>query len=552
MAQIKIVPSMVFDAICFFEHLAINYETYTWGVLPEQKTFREKIENLTSGKLKDGFLGMSSLCGRISSYDENGAFENYTLDDLAEFFKNPENIRDEIATEKIYASIELSAEEWAEKYLNYINILKEIGFDKLWESDLLPIIREEVEKRQEICKNLNMDGAFADIQKLKQCEAIEDVKIYISVMSFPIAFKLHGNSFLDTVGGNMGIGIVCHELMHGITNKELESLYLDYVKSIKYLTEQHDRLINEQHSGNEEEFVVAAEYYLRMKHNGEDKKDLLKQARDNYGGCMPTSVFLFDFLSKESETPNGYADWLIDVFKNKKLPKKAIERNLDDVAPKSSYENHNDKLFGSFRRVIKKIEEIQKGKSFDIAKKIENIVNQSFKEIAEKSVFFAQTRQILPNALKINELCVDNIIINIAEYEDKATAFCDGVNDTGSNIGPNGEKVNGKWRVFWNVNFLCVGKSPATVSITFVKDNFRISFTAICPEYVTRNMEYPSNVHELSEHIHTSFKRIEEEGITWADIDRELNIAPFDEFVVKYSDEILSTQKKIEDVIMQL
>lgn len=552
MAKIKIVPSMAFDAICFFEHLAIDYTTYTWSVLPEQKAFMGKIENLTSGKLKDGFLGMSSLCGRISSYDENGGFENYTLDDLAEFFRNPENIRDGIISESIYASMKLSPEEWAEKYLNYINILKEIEFDKVWETDLLPVIREEIEKREEICKNLNMDGAFADIQRLKQCEPLEDVKIYIGVMSYPVAFKLHGNSFLDTVYGNMGVGIVCHELMHGCSNKELEKLYLEYVKSIKYLTEQHYKLINEMHSGNEEEFVAAAEYYLRMKHNGEDKKDLLKHARKNYGGCMPTSVFLFDLLSQESETPNGYADWLIDVFKNNKLPKKAIERNLDIICPKDPFENHNDKLFGSFRRVIDKFEEIQKGKSFDIAKKIENIVNQPFEEITEKSVFFAQIRQDLPNALIIKEICFDSIFISIAEYTDRATALCDGINAAGSNIGPNGEEVNGKWRALWNVNFSSVGKSPATVSSTFVKDNLRISFTAVCPEYVTRNMEYPSNVHELNHHIVASLKKMKEEGITMADIDREMNIPPFEEFAVKYSDEILAAQKKIEDIIMKL
>jgi hypothetical protein len=118
--------------------------------------------------------------------------------------------------------------------------------------------------------------------------------------------------------------------MHGFATKELTDLYLEYVKSIKYLAEQHDRLINEQHSGNEEEFVMAAEYYLRMRHNNETKKDLLKEARNRYNGCVPNSVFLFDLLAKE-EIPNGYAEWLIDIFKNKKLPKKAIERHLDEI-----------------------------------------------------------------------------------------------------------------------------------------------------------------------------------------------------------------------------
>jgi hypothetical protein len=267
----------------------------------------------------------------ISSWDKNGEFENYTLDDLSKFFKNPDNIRDALETEKIWASEKHSSEKWAEKYLEYINILKDIQFGKLWESDLLPVIQEDIDRRKEMCKNLNMDGAFADIQKLKQCEALEAVKIYIGVMSYPVAFKLYGNSFLDTVYGNMGIGIVCHELMHGCSNNELESLYLEYIGSIEYLKEQHNKLINEWYSGNEEEFVQAAEYYLRMKHNGEDKQELLKYAQERYDGCMPTSVFLFDLLSQEAETPSNYAQWLIDVFKNKKLPQESIETHLQKL-----------------------------------------------------------------------------------------------------------------------------------------------------------------------------------------------------------------------------
>lgn len=331
MSQIKIVSSMAFDAICFFEYLVTESDMNNDVFLPKRKEFREKIEKLTSANLKDGFLGMSTLCGRLTSYDKTNEFENYTLDDLLDFFKNPENIREALEKEEIWASDKLSPEEWSEKYLNYLNILKEIKFDELWESDLLPIIQEEIEKRQKICENLNMDGAFKDIQKLKQCEPLKAVKIYISVMSFPIAFKLYGNSFLDSMYGNMGIGIVCHELMHGFSNTELEKLYLDYIKNDKYLTVQHDRLINEWRSSNEEEFVVAADCYLRMNHNGEMKEALLKQTRNQYNGCMPTAVFLFDLLAKEQEIPNNYAQWLIDVFKNKKLPQEDIEKHLEDI-----------------------------------------------------------------------------------------------------------------------------------------------------------------------------------------------------------------------------
>jgi len=70
-----------------------------------------------------------------------------------------------------------------------------------------------------------------------------------------------------------------------------------------------------------------------MRHNGEDRKELLKQMRKNYNGCVPTSVFLFDLLAKEPDVPNGYAQWLTDVFKNKKLPQESIDKHLDNISP---------------------------------------------------------------------------------------------------------------------------------------------------------------------------------------------------------------------------
>ena len=119
--------------------------------------------------------------------------------------------------------------------------------------------------------------------------------------------------------------------MHDFATNELIELYLDHVRNTKYFAEQYDRFSNEYLSGGEDELVSAAEYYLRMKYNGESKKDLLEFARKKYNGCLPTSVFLFDLLSNETETPNGYSNWLVDIFKNRKLPQENIERHLDEI-----------------------------------------------------------------------------------------------------------------------------------------------------------------------------------------------------------------------------
>jgi hypothetical protein len=216
---------------------------------------------------------------------------------------------------------------------------------------------------------------------------------------------------------------------------------------------------------------------------------------------------------------------------------------------------YNDKLFNRFFRIIDKMRTIQKDKKFDISKiaaKIERIVNQKFTEIDDKSVYFGQVRQELPDALKIREICADNLFINIAEFSNRNEALSNAINGAGANITPEVEEINGKQRALYNVNASYVGKTPVTLSATFVKDNIRVSLTAKCPDYVVRGIDYPANALEMSEYIHAANKRIEEEGVTWEDIDRGYNISPQEDFLLKYSEEILSTQQKIEDVLVEL
>ena len=351
MATIKIIPSMIFDAICTIEYL----NEHKFQFAPEQIAFSKKINEFTSGRFKKGGFGKTNTCLMIASYfGESTELEKLTLDDLSELFKDPQNVYNEIIKQciafygedykkhleemqfnKIWESEYLSV---AVNYSTYINILAEIKFEKLWQSDLLPIIKEEAKNKEIIYNKLDIDSTLVDIQKLKKCDLLGDVKIYLSFMSYPTALKLPGNSFLSSVDNEnyMGAGLICHELMHGFASKDLNSLYLEYIKNNKYLMEQHDILINNQRSSIEEEFVNAAEYYLRMKHNGEYQKDLLKEAKERYGGCLPTSVFLFDLLSKEPETPNGYLQWLTDIFINKKLPQDDIKQHLDNITTESS------------------------------------------------------------------------------------------------------------------------------------------------------------------------------------------------------------------------
>jgi hypothetical protein len=108
------------------------------------------------------------------------------------------------------------------------------------------------------------------------------------------------------------------------------------------------------------------------------------------------------------------------------------------------------------------------------------------------------------------------------------------------------EKVNNQWCALYNVNILLIGRTPATLSATFVKDNYRISITAKCPDYINLGADYPSNLKEFREHFWANMKSLQETG---KPIKTEKPIPSANDICIRYADEILSAQKKIEDII---
>ena len=524
MARIKLAPSMALDAVCFLDRYGQggNYSG-------EQTAFFQKIEKQfpeSAMKLKNDAPSMSNVGIMLTTYKENQSdyLENCTLDDLIEIFQNPKELRNtvkpriknEFLASFIFPTLDQFVDGWAEQYVEMLCELKKVGFHELWKTDLLPIIKEKIQQEEIKLSQLNIDGAFFDIQKLKDGESIDDVKIYVTVMSNPVAFQMNGNSFLTHNNGSIGTGLIYHELMHGFATDELTKLYLDYVRGIKYLDKQHDDLINKHNSGDEEEFVAAAEYYLRVKHDGECKDALLKHARKNYNGSMPTSVFLFDLLLQKPEVPDGYAQWLIDVFKTKKLPQQEIEHHLDSIVPKNPSEKFFEVLFDTFRRIMDKIYDIQNQAPIEAEKTIENITKKELIEISEKTVYYRQERQPLPNALRVKEIQVDNMFISVAEYVSWESALMDRLNNGGANISAPMEEINGEEYPLYYVNLAPMSDIVTTVGTSFVKDNYKITLTAKCPDHVVRIDE------------------------TWED------------YVVKHADEILLAQRKLENFIMLL
>lgn len=152
--------------------------------------------------------------------------------------------------------------------------------------------------------------------------AVTSANIYVSFFSAPTAFTLYGGSFLTCfcpAGAVDFYSIIAHELMHGFASEKLTELYRQHVESNEKLRACHRALLEDWQSGDEEEFVMAAEYYLCYLSGNYSEERLLERAKKEYGGNCPTSVAVFELLLQEPQIPEDYDKWLIEQFEGNKL-----------------------------------------------------------------------------------------------------------------------------------------------------------------------------------------------------------------------------------------
>lgn len=336
MGTIKFYPCMIFDAICYFEQRHLENKQ---RMRDDQITFIEKLNTILHEKVDDNELGMSSLCLVISTYTNNENLEKLTLEDLIEILKDPQDIEkvvrertsNEFTASYLFRLLEYLKAGWADNYIKKLKVLQQSGFEEDWKLEAYPHVMEQIAQKDTIMKTVDTKKLFLNIEKLKKCKVLDDVKIFVSYLSYPTAFTLYNGCFLDCFGANERMPfMVAHELMHGFASGKLIELYLQYVNGDKYLMESHRKLIEEMHSGDEEEFVMAAEYYLGYLLGLESKENLIDMAKTRYRGCLPVSVMIFDRLTKEKEVPYDYNDWLIQKFESGAF----LQENIEDFISK--------------------------------------------------------------------------------------------------------------------------------------------------------------------------------------------------------------------------
>ena len=490
--NIKLTKSLIFDAVCTCSFLAGQESNLN----PTQKNVIDILKPRANGRIADEIMSYSTLCLIISEYISDP--EKATLDDLCNMFESitevdmvvRPKIKGEFVQSFIYQALDMLKGGLAEQYCKHISVLKEIGFEEVWYDYIAPNEDEQINIVTSQFSNFDIDGVLKTVSSLK-CNSVDNVKIYISVMSYPVAFALNESSFLDTIGGeDRFISIIAHELMHGFASDELIGIYKSFVNSSLYLKSTHHYLINNMHSGCEEEFVMAAERYIMYKCRIMTKEEIVLSNYSTYGGSVPLSMYIFEYLTREEGEIVNYDRWLVEKYKSGAFKPEEIFDVIDSSLPSPvGIDNFYANYFTAIQRCAYIIKWSQMHDQSDIKEKIENLTNEKFSSVENRVLSFANGTVELSDIAKREALKKGNMTIERIEFANKKDALSLKFSHFGSNVGPMPIEYDGE--VYGNsycLNLAFSNDKSIQAEFYFVCNNAKYLITSCCDESI-KNLE---------------------------------------------------------------
>lgn len=321
--MLHILPSPAMDAVAYLE----NRLRYRSGVRYSDRLQQayEDLERMFGGKLGEDAFGMSSMCGLLSYWSEatGEQLDTMTITHLHEILSDTDTF-DQIVRPRITNGFlksflhplldHLHTDDF-QIYLRDLRTLVSSGFPEYYHEHVMPLVNEESENKRRLYADDRIEDILTYVSRMKG-QPKTDVNIYVSFFSYPIAFSLQGG-FLSCFGTDRSRRpsyLIAHECMHGFASAETTELYRKYVDSTDELREQHRRLIEDYHSGDEEEMVMAAEHYILCL-TGSDPTKELQIAATRYGGCCPNVKVFLEKLLAEPEPVTDYDAWMKKTLK---------------------------------------------------------------------------------------------------------------------------------------------------------------------------------------------------------------------------------------------
>ncbi len=326
--MLHILPSPAMDAVAYLENRLRHRSGVRYSDALQQ-TY-EELDRMFGEKLGEDAFGMSSMCYLLSYWAEAVCepLDTMTIPRLHEILSDVDTfdrtVRPRITNgflkSFLYSLLDHLHTDDFQIYLKDILTLASSGFPEYYHEHVIPLVNAEIETKHRLYEEDCIDDILAHVARMKG-QPKTDITIYVSFFSYPVAFSLQGG-FLSCFGTNRSRRpsyLIAHECMHGFASAETTELYRNYVNSTDELREQHRRLIEDYHSGDEEEMVMAAEQYILCL-TGSDPSKELEISANRYDGCCPNVKIFLEKLLAEPEPVTDYDTWMQKTLKNLLTP----------------------------------------------------------------------------------------------------------------------------------------------------------------------------------------------------------------------------------------
>ena len=194
---------------------------------------------------------------------------NYTLDEDSEWY------------------IGQVDQHW-EKFIDLLKDMEKHGYQETWEKDAKIFVEQKCEELNKSIHQYNVDGVLKYMARMKHILVPENYRMYMSYYSPNFSFGLGYNMSVQNIHDLMSVKyllrVIAHEFLHGFLSIELAEWYEKAKNEDLYMKDVCTD--NVWYSGNEEEFVKAAEHFIVYKAGLYSLEDIINIQEGLYGNSL--------------------------------------------------------------------------------------------------------------------------------------------------------------------------------------------------------------------------------------------------------------------------
>lgn len=230
--------------------------------------------------------------------------------------------------------IETNEPHW-DKYINLLNDMAKHGYTETWKIDAEMFVNKKCTELNKTIWQYDVGNVLKYMAQMKNVPVPNVIRMYMSYYSPSYSFSLSSNMCLQNIHDLPNVKyllrVIAHEFLHGFSSDELSNFYASSIENDDFFRDLNTD--NAWNSGDEEEFVKAAEHFIMYKAGLYSLNDIFTIQDGLYGNSLPLMVIVFNLLVKQDKIPSDYNKWLIDRFKDRSINIGNLKEQCDCIIP---------------------------------------------------------------------------------------------------------------------------------------------------------------------------------------------------------------------------